>query len=185
VEASDILTQYWPPCGHGGIILTSQSESLRHRTTWDINLVSLRADEGCHLLLSYLPENRHTQDPSCVSIATAISQQVGGLPVLLVGLAGYISNSHMSLGEVLDIFKQSRNESRQILHDKSTSSTTFQYERPSQMVFNMALQALPAAARQVINIMAMLAADAIPESLLQCDIDEPKLAFLGFNDKFK
>ncbi|KAK0739005.1 hypothetical protein B0T21DRAFT_449243 [Apiosordaria backusii] len=100
-----------------------------------------------------------------MSLAKAISMEVDGLPLLLVGLGGFMSQSYTSLGEILDTLQRARFYSSHIFSNNASSSAAFQYERPLQLVFQLSLDRLPEAARRVIRVMALLSPEEIPESL--------------------
>jgi len=77
------------------------------RTQSEIKLAPLNQEEGSALLLQYLPQVDSSQD-SQVDLAKAISREVDGLPLLLVGLGGFMSQSYTSMPEVLQTLKHSR-----------------------------------------------------------------------------
>ncbi|KAI1453722.1 hypothetical protein F4805DRAFT_442283 [Annulohypoxylon moriforme] len=164
-----ILNQFWPPCQHGSIILTSQRTDLCLRTSWALKLLPFGEEDGSNLLLRHLPD---FTDESQIGLAMELSKEVDGLPLLLVGLGGFISQSYTTLTDVLQALRESRLSAGHIFSNDATSSATFQYQRPIQLVFQLSLDRLPATARNVIDIMSMLSPEEIPESLFSEDIPE-------------
>ncbi|KAK2594152.1 hypothetical protein QQS21_008151 [Conoideocrella luteorostrata] len=157
------LNQFWPPCHHGSIILTSQRSDLSLRTTSHLNLHPLNVEEGSELLLRYLPEEAGSTQ---IKLVKELCQEVDCLPLLLVALGGFISQSYMhtALPDILRSLS-SRVSAHHILSDPSTRSAAFQYEKPVSRVFRLALDKLPTAAQNVFNIMAMLSPEDIMESI--------------------
>lgn len=102
-----------------------------------------------------------------MALIEMLCEEVDGLPLLLVALGGFISHSHMytALDDILQSLRSSRVATGHIFSDNSTNSAAFQYERPINLVFRLALDQLPAAAKTVIKIMSMLSPEDIPESI--------------------
>jgi hypothetical protein len=92
--------------------------------------------DGSAMLLQYLNKEG---TPKAIQQAEAISKEVDGLPLLLVGLAGYIGQSRLSFEEILRILRHKREHTRRLLTNESTTSINFQYEHPIQMVYDFAL----------------------------------------------
>ncbi len=172
------LKTYWPACDHGAIILTTQVSDLLHRASSTINLDPFSRDDGSALLLSHINPitTRQGRTHDSTEDAKDICDEVDGLPLLLVGLAGYITHSHRSIHDVLQLFQNSsREEARRIMSNSSTASTTFQYERPMRMVYDLAFDELSPVAQSFLHIIAMLSPDSILESLLLVNVDDDLL----------
>jgi hypothetical protein len=177
-----VLAKYWPACNHGAIILTSQLAGLENSlpVSWDmvVHLESLSATTGGSLLLSHLPSRFEEKEPNSVANAEAISLYLGGLPLVLVGLAGFISGASLSLEEAYAMLERRGLHSSEMFADELTGSDIFHYDRPIQAVFRLALDTLHASAVKVIGIMAMMAPDSIPERILPSDPGEAENMFL-------
>ncbi|KAI9155704.1 putative extracellular serine carboxypeptidase [Paramyrothecium foliicola] len=158
----------WPPCGHGSLLLTSQRADLAMRVSASLSLQPFDDKQGSKLLMSYIHDGGNaTQAP----IAEQLSREVDGLPLLLVGLGGFMAHSYTTLPEALSILQNHRTSThRDIFSNNVTQSAAFMYDRPVQLVFRMSLDRLPESARQIINIMSMLSPEEIPETLLYEDV---------------
>ena len=121
VDDPSILDRYWPSCSHGSIILTTQSADLSHRTTSDVRLESFSSAEGSTLIQQMLKGKADSEQ------AEQLSNEIGGLPLLIVHLAGFMIQSRCLLSEVLGAFHSLRSDSGRILRSNSTISTTYQY----------------------------------------------------------
>ncbi|KAJ5387763.1 hypothetical protein N7509_010304 [Penicillium cosmopolitanum] len=56
VESSDLLNMFWPACGHGSVLVTTQNSTLVHRAHAEVELKPFTEDEGSGLLLNYMKE---------------------------------------------------------------------------------------------------------------------------------
>ena len=93
-----------------------------------------------------------------------ISRVLGGLPVAIAHVAGYIHKSHVSLSEFSAIYKK-RDQSWRIW-SQNCRAWNYQYDRSLNTVWEIALTELTPAAREMVNILSMLSPDNIPESIL-------------------
>ncbi|KAJ0165008.1 hypothetical protein CTA2_12639 [Colletotrichum tanaceti] len=177
-EASELLHRYWPACGHGSILITTQDRKMTHRSRSEVKLFTLTVEEGSYLLLRQLPEKTKSQE-AAEKLSRDISKEVGGLPLLLVGLAGHIIDSHASLPQTLQDMQQPWSGNDSIIASLSPESATFQYQRPIHMAFNVSVSRLPAVALSVLQIMSMLSPDSINENLVAVDISDRGLGVLG------
>ena len=175
------LNRFWPASMHGAILVTSQLSELGRRTTSELCVSSLSDDEGSGLLLrQILSKSSSELSPQTIRETRMISSEVGGMPLLLDSLAGYIKQSHRSLREVLGVLNKSpRKDARRMLSNGSTSSVTFQYEKPMRRVYELALKVLPDVARNVLKISAMLSPDKIEEYMFLRDFKSPSLDWLS------
>ncbi|KAI8626756.1 hypothetical protein F5Y19DRAFT_445460 [Xylariaceae sp. FL1651] len=182
VDDPKLLVRYWPSCPHGSVLVTTQDRRLIHRGN-PIHLKALSEEEGSRLLLHHLPE-KETSDKVCTeNLARRISQRVGGLPLLLVGLAGLVSDSCMSLYEILDELNNSWDKHDYVLSTSAMNHANFHYEKSVQMAFSLSLQRLPDIARSTLRIMSMLSPDGIAEDLISQGPEDQSLVFLGNRDK--
>ncbi|KAK0636139.1 hypothetical protein B0T17DRAFT_503618 [Bombardia bombarda] len=69
--------------------------------------------------------------------------------------------------------------------DPTCNSATFHYEKPPHSAFDVSLNTLSSAAMGVLQVISMLSPDAIPESLLLGELEDPSLRFGGYADKFQ
>ncbi|KAK3687876.1 hypothetical protein B0T22DRAFT_498147 [Podospora appendiculata] len=181
-EASALLTRYWPPCDHGSILATTQDRKLVHRCLSEIHLTSLTEEQGSALLLQHLSAKADSRVQHA-TLARAISREVGGLPLLLVGLAGYTVDSDTPLADILDEMKKPWHRCDNIIESLSLDSASFHYERPLQMAFAVALSKLPRIALAVLQIMSMLSPDCITDDIVSVDLDDSSLSFLESYDQ--
>lgn len=173
-ETWSILGPCMPRANHGAVLITSQDDQLGQLAAEEIHLRPLNDTEGLELILKHLPKAGATYN---VEDAKKISAQLGGLPLALGYAAGHISKTKWSLEEFLGFF-----EERQIsasIFSMLAPTTTHQYEKSLEMVWEVSLQRLEPDQRKLIQILSMLNPDGIPEQMLYTVHQEPELAFLS------
>lgn len=110
------------------------------------------------------------RDPTKVTdadqkVLEEVSDMLGGLPLAIVHIGGYISESKHNLSYFRDFFK-----TRWQKYAWGGKSVVEQYHKRLEIVWDLALEELPANARKLIDIMAYLNPDVIPEEWLAEDI---------------
>jgi hypothetical protein len=112
-----------------------------------------------------------------------VSELVGGLPLAIAHIAGYANSSNSSLQDFIDAFKDSRCSSK--LWSGPPGASTFQYEKSLAIVFDVALGALATDARELIDCLAFLNPDSIPEEMVFRERDKTSLTKLEMSEKFR
>ncbi|KAK0745720.1 P-loop containing nucleoside triphosphate hydrolase protein [Schizothecium vesticola] len=154
VEDWDTIKPYWPSGNSGTILITSQrSDLVQISGGCEIPLSPLPPQEGRALLMKHLrkePSNS-AQD---IKLAVSIAGKVGGLPVAISHIAGYIEKPQSTL---------------------DCQSWTHQYHQTLETTRDIALHELSTKSRALLNILAMLDAEYILEDLL---FSNPALALI-------
>jgi hypothetical protein len=130
-----------------------------------IPLRSLSLDESVELLIKCLRRDPAKVTEEDQKVLQEVSDMIGGLPLAIIHIGGYISESKHRLSYFRDFFK-----SRWQRYAWGGKSVVEQYHKRLEIVWDLALDELPANARQLINIMAYLNPDEIPEEWLAEDI---------------
>jgi hypothetical protein len=129
-------------------------------------------DDGARLLLQYLDfqdeESRMFLDD--VDNAKAISHELEGLPIAIAHVAGYIGQLRRPFPYFLEQFRERRKASVVWFTDSRTN-TTHQYDRTLNTVWDLAFSALGPKARSLMDVLAMLNPDSIPEVMLLGEAD--------------
>lgn len=158
----------------GSVIVTTQRPKSRQITKefYNIELQSFHEELGAKLLFKYL--ERDPADETEKALARETSAIVGGLPLAIATIGGYINESESSVEEFLDIMKRSSNAWDDTQHTK-----TKHYEKTLGTVFDIALKELPTGTRSLIDILAFLNPDSIPEGILIAPHDNEEVKFLS------
>lgn len=136
-----------------------------------VHLKSLDHAESMQLLFECLG---HSQADEAEEIqASEIVDIVGGLPLAITTISGYVDKTS-TMAEFLDDLKRSN----AIWRDTGLNAVQG-YERTLGTVFKLGLNNLTPLSRKLLNILAFLNADGIPESMLVCEHDDPELKFLN------
>ncbi|KAF6836762.1 transcriptional xre family [Colletotrichum plurivorum] len=177
------LSLYWPPCSHGCIIITTQRRSVLHRTTSEIHLDTFEEDKGAELLLGVV-ESSSKMHPENFQLAKDISTELGGLPLLLSHVAGYVASTKTPLASVLFSLRRPTHFKRIWGYDSATS-TNFQYGEPMAKVWRLALDSLKPEALRTLQIIAMLNPDEVYEDILFGDWEDPDMNYLAHGKHFE
>lgn len=158
----------------GSVIVTTQRPKSRQITKefYNIELQSFHEELGAKLLFKYL--ERDPADETEKGLARETSAIVGGLPLAIATIGGYINESESSVEEFLDIMKRSSNAWDDTQHTKMKH-----YEKTLGTVFDIALKELPTGTRSLIDILAFLNPDSIPEGILIAPHDNEEVKFLS------
>lgn len=133
----------------------------------------LNEEEGSRLLLDLAQQD----DPSEEDIVAArgISRVVGGLPIAIAHIAGYMFNSAVTLPELIP--RLQTQEAYTIWSSEKTWSTAM-YEQRLDMVWHVALQELSEEAMDLLHILAMMNPDVIQEAMLIGQVDKGSDVFI-------
>lgn len=162
----------------GAILATSQSSEplgVGDGEYREIFVDGFSSDAGAAALFKYLL--REPRDPEEFSVARKISEAVGGLPLAIAAVAGYVAR--FPLDKFLSSFQESSKfwaaEKRPVLG---------QYDQTLNTVFNIALGDLEIDSRKLLDILAFLNPDKIPEGILRVSKTtmKPGLDFLNDED---
>lgn len=121
------------------------------------------------MLLRYL--NRPVETDPERHLAKEISTFVGGLPVAIAHVAGYCEFSDLTLVELIQVFRQWRTRAGIAVHEEDElplvfREASFSYDDALAMVWNITLRELTEDASDLMNVLAFLNCEAIPESMI-------------------
>ncbi|KAF6229946.1 hypothetical protein HO133_004283 [Letharia lupina] len=166
----------------GAILVTTQIPDFPQITqaslTWP--LLSLSRTEGTRLLFRTL--NRDAKDDEEEVIASEISDFVGHLPLALTTIGGYIKATMTTVPEFLSSLLASN-----AIWEKSSGpgyADESTYSKSLSTVFDIASKNLSADAQTLLNVMAFLNPDMIPEEMLLYNHTDPSLQFLSQNKSY-
>jgi hypothetical protein len=174
----------------GSVLVTTQHEELLPRA---LNNTRIRIDpltslQGSDMLLRYLGRDART-DPESL-LAKEISAFVGGLPVAIAHVAGYVSFSDITLEELIETFREWRKRTGAATDEADDlpaafREASFSYEGTLAMVWEVTLRELSQDARNVMNILAYLNCDMVPKTMLWGMHEDPILHFLDSREKIR
>lgn len=139
-----------PPAGDGHVLITSRDPRWPDATT----IEPLGTDAAAVLLGDSDNES-----------ATALAAELGGLPLALTQAAGFVRANAISLATYLRLYRERSAE----LHDEGKPAD---YPHTVATTWQLAMDQLTAEARELLNLIAFYAPDAIPVHLLLGSWDE-------------
>lgn len=141
--------------------MTSQVASSFVQSISLIAPVPLSIEEGSRLLLRLIQCDQPSEKD--VASAKGVSEMVGGLPIAIAHMAGFMFTSKTSPTELQE--KLMTREAYDIWR-KPKLWTTPLYEQTLDKVWQIALRELPESAVKLLLVLSMLNADAIPDEML-------------------
>ncbi|MCJ1246224.1 hypothetical protein MMC30_003430 [Trapelia coarctata] len=181
LEETDDLLTYLPtkPECKGSVIITTQKAHMMSVTDnfRKIPLQPLTSDDGAKLLFKSMDREPLNEQEN--SYALQISEWVGGLPLAIATIGGYMKLSSSSANRILARLQRSSK-----VWASSGEGAVSHYKKTLATVFDLALSELKPNTRHLIDIMAFLNPDHIPEEMLVLKQDSPGLQFLNDEDEF-
>lgn len=150
VERWELLAHYLPvdlSTTHGSVLVTTQVRDIAEIGTSSVLVQPFNVDEGAAMLLDRIQEESPGEDPDIKS-AQEISILVGGLPVALANVAGYINYTQCTLAELLELFKHGEQQNIKETSEGETMPDALQqgsltYGRTLAMMEYLTLRGLP------------------------------------------
>ena len=158
------MVPYWPVNlkNRGSVIITTQiagfppiSESFKK-----VEVPSFTSDEGSICVFKHL--ERDPLDADERNSAKALTRLVGGSPLALATVGGYVGPlSNYSLSDFLKDFNK-----KSLFWNCEDVGTVRAYEKSLATVFDIALDELDDDARRLLEVLAFLDPDGVPEDIL-------------------
>jgi hypothetical protein len=177
VDKIELLDQIWPASEKGSIIITTRSPSVASkRAATVMNLGCFSEEIGKDVLYS-LTGMKPADNKDDVA-AGEICHLLGGLPLAMVQISGFIRDRGCSYEEFLGIYGKS---AKKIF---AKSERPVEYEHTLLTTWDISLQKLSTEAMTLQNLLAFFDPDLIPERLItgtKAEIEDSHLEFL-FDD---
>ncbi|OAQ99620.1 hypothetical protein LLEC1_04744 [Akanthomyces lecanii] len=158
-EHVSTIRRYWPHNPRGNVIVTSQKHSFGGLATSQVTVQPLSTEEGSSLILSHM----HLDD-SARPQAEELSVELGGCPLAIAHYAGFCVASHLTLQEILDTFQRRMMTAE--IWSCSSNASLMQYEKTLKTVWDAALASLNPSSRELLDLLAYLDPDEIPEDFI-------------------
>ncbi|KAI0157224.1 hypothetical protein GGR57DRAFT_461278 [Xylariaceae sp. FL1272] len=171
------LRTAWPGSPNGAILLTTRDfDVARNPAAECIQIDPFDVAEGCTMLLKQIG-----LDPSVSSNqqhAEDITKALGGLPLALSQIGGFIAQRRLALKDFLALYERNaaKIDARKITKDD--------YEYTLSTVWNVSFEKLPEDSTKLLNMMVFFDPDSIDEEIFfegsQTDVDlDPDFEFLA------
>ena len=180
LEDASLIDAYLPQeFSRGSIIITTQKAHISPITD-DFNKIELQPLDldDCSALLFKIWGRKPINGDWDVS--REISAWVGGLPLAIVTIAGYLKQSESTAEEILASLKRSSN-----IWASTGKETVHNYDKTLSTVFDLALGEIRHNSRHLLQILAFLDPQGIPEEMLTRSYpDIPSLSFLNTAEEY-
>ncbi|MCJ1404908.1 hypothetical protein MMC11_008134 [Xylographa trunciseda] len=169
-----ILKHAWPSSGHGSILLTSRDFSSSFSPASEgLHVKPFDDTAGASVLLTLC--NQEAAIASVHSTAKDIAHIMGGLPLALNQIGGFIVQQRLALKDFLPLYE--RNSAK--IHAKKSHLSD--YDHSLSTVWEIALEQLSGDAGNLQKLLAFLDPDRIHESILTSNTaegEDEQFAFL-------
>lgn len=172
VNDPDILNDFWPVDGTGSILVTSRNPLAKTNVYYagasGVDLEPFSDDEAAQLLVQL---TQKFDDPREVACASAVASRLGGYPLAMAQMAGYISRRHLSFEEFLQRYERDPNLNEIYKNKNSKYRNTYSHNLSTVW----ALDRLEVGAA-LLDVLSLLDPDRIDENLLtegasRCDLE--------------
>lgn len=154
------LRAAWPGTTHGSVLITTRNFGVvTHSAAQCIQVGVLDEEAGSQMLLRAIG-GPSLPSPQDIDDARAISQALGGLPLALTQIGGFIVQRRMRLKDFLPLYERSR------LRIDAGKPTGTNYEHTLSTVWDMSFSKLSGDSMSLLKILAFLEPDAITEDIL-------------------
>ncbi|KAI1138886.1 hypothetical protein F5Y05DRAFT_354227 [Hypoxylon sp. FL0543] len=167
----------WPGGSHGSILLTTRDFDVANNPAGRCIKVEPFDDiEGSMMLLRQIGLDPSTSTNT--EHATAITQALGGLPLALSQIGGFIAQRRLPLEDFLPLYE------RNAAKIDARKTVKEDYEHTLDTVWDVSFQKLPEGSLKLLNMLAFFDPDAIDEaiflegSLRELDVD-PEFDFIS------
>ena len=157
--------------GHGQVLITSRLSNWPdavHQLDLDVLTVEASAD---YLLSSTASKRRKTQEDSAA--AAKLAELLGQLPLALTQAAAYIGEQGISFAKYIEIWEKSLEKVMRWFNPR-----LMQYPASVAITWETSFAKLDEPAKQLLRILAFMAPNPIPESLLDVEVEESSMGEL-------
>ncbi|KAF4546901.1 Hypothetical protein D9617_106g078150 [Elsinoe fawcettii] len=158
----EVLRSAWPTDGNGSVLLTSRDSSAPFSpASSGIHVEPFDAQSGAQVLLNYvgLDEKLGKNKQEAVEISTAL----GGLPLALGQIGGFISQRRMRLKDFMPMYDRNATA----IHARRSGISD--YEHTLSTVWSMSVTKLGTESRSLLVVLSFLEPDHVEESMLSKD----------------
>lgn len=155
----ELIRLAWPGNSHGSVLITTRDFNAAHGpASAGFHVQPFDDGTGSDVLLRIVGLDINL--PSNQDKARAITHALGGLPVALNQIGGFISQRKLSLQDFLPLYE--RNSAK--IDSRKTGFSD--YDHTLSTVWEMSLSKLPINSGKLLNLLAFFEPDAIHELVL-------------------
>lgn len=165
VKSVDSLKSFWPQAASGSVLITCRDPSIQSSAlvrNSGVVVPELSEEEGLTLLLRLTRRENDQND----TMASKVVQALGGYPLAIVQMAGYILSRQLSFEDFLKLYSHEK-ERAAIIGDSGDQGDLASLRGYNQTLSTAwALDTLEKESRTLLEVMSLLDPDNIPDSLL-------------------
>lgn len=162
VDNLDVLSEHWPKTGHGSVLVTSRDPLAKQNlyTEHGMDLKPLAPHDSENMILQLTQRRRTTSQDAALK---AIVDRLGGLPLAIVQMSAVIRNRRMPFDEFLTFYEaQGIGRLQRMAPERFSTS-----DRARSLATCWALDSLSSPTKALLEVLAFLDPDMIPEEILK------------------
>lgn len=158
----NVLASAWPGDAKGSILITSRDPSVQSNPAITaLQVTPFDKIEGTLAFLRLLGLSNPSEEER--SIACVLTEKLGGLPLALKQISGFVIQQRLGLRKFLPLYE------RNFAKIKSKRAGPSDYKHTLSTVWELAISGLSGHASSLQSLLAYLDPDKIDEKLLTCD----------------
>ncbi|KAK8125849.1 uncharacterized protein PG998_001608 [Apiospora kogelbergensis] len=166
------------PKTHGSSLVTTRDLRLIPSGTHNLQLDSLDPTSGAEMLSVYLGWQPETISENDQALSKAVSEEVGGFPMALAHVGGYMKRHDLSLRDITERLRSTK--SCDLIWREKYILSTSPHPLPLGEIWDSTLADLRSEERAILELLAFFNADRAPQYFWNSRIeDEPQRAVLG------
>ncbi|GAO19100.1 hypothetical protein UVI_02042000 [Ustilaginoidea virens] len=162
-NADDLATvkTAWPTAARGSVLVTTRDLVIATSLATSYASVDTLGDkDGSRLLLKAVDLDHGSLTDQQQTAAIAIARTVGGLPLALTQIGGFIKQRGLTLGEFLPLYK------RHSLKINARRAPGSDYEHTLSSVWNVSFERLTENSTRLLNLLSLFHPDGVLEEIL-------------------
>lgn len=165
VDDASLLDEYVPAGSSGSVLITSRDPESQHGLAKQgCKVGSFDKTEGRDFILNLLP-GVDVNDKAYVDKVSEITDQLGGLPLGLKQVAGFLRESGIDISELSELLNDTE-QNAQIFADTS-GFAKLGYGHTLSTVWTMSLSKLDSETLNILGLLSFLDPDGIPEIIMK------------------
>lgn len=162
------LDDYWPAAGRGSVVITTRNQNLiQPPVSASIQLRCFSNTESTQFILNNIPAESRDDSKVDDKNAAKISATCGGLPLALTQVIRFIRSLNVPLAEARRRFPTPEEFVRPNSELNQFHQPDYYHQVGVPLLWDNALQDLDSACSSLIQFLAHLDPDSIPEDLIK------------------
>lgn len=165
VDDAQLITPFWPATDRGSILLTARKTTASSTPSQhQLRLEPLSIEDSSKMILEQLKTSGHNAMTGDAALALELSKELGGLPLAITQIVGFMCNTECNLSDICQIFRDRQHP--EIFMGDSEEQVDCYYEYTLSNVWAVTLSRFDESTSHFLDVVGFLDPDNIPEQVL-------------------